>query len=118
VSQSGTLFGNTEHILATPALHDFCGSRRVPATVAVVNVLSEDRSMAQKSHTVLRTPGRDLSLLREALTMIRSDLQRLPGLEGASAAITKALEEMVIAEHQRQPLPLAVRTWTRPRRSH
>jgi hypothetical protein len=74
--------------------------------------------MAQKSYTVLRTPGRDLSLLREALTMIRSDLHRLPGLEATTAAITKALEEMAIAEHRHQPLPLAVRAWVRPRRSH
>ena len=74
--------------------------------------------MAQKSYTVLRTPGRDLSLLRQALTMIRNDLQRLPGMEAASASLAKALEDMAIAEHRHQPLPLAVRAWVRPRRSH
>jgi hypothetical protein len=96
-------------------LHTSCDGRRKPAHAAVHCVVLKDMTMARSS-PFLRTPVRDLSPLRDALTMIRNDLQRVPGFEATSAALTKALEELALAEHLRQPIPLAVRAWTRPAR--
>jgi hypothetical protein len=74
--------------------------------------------MAHPSDPFRRGPYRDLATFRDMVTAIRNDLQRLPGLETASGALTTALEELALAEHRLQPLPLAVRVWSRPPRGH
>jgi hypothetical protein len=78
----------------------------------------EDTPMAQDITTKFRRPARDLTAVRQALTAIRNDLQQDAELDAAATAVTKALEELAIAEHLSRPLPVLVHHWTLPSRGH
>jgi hypothetical protein len=56
----------------------------------------------------LRVPHIDLTTVRETLTYIRDDLQRVAGLEAAAAALAKAVDEIEAAERQRAPIQLDI----------
>jgi hypothetical protein len=62
----------------------------------------------------------DLGTVRDTLTYIRDDFQRVPALERAAELIGAALAEVVAAERRRlAPIPHSVlETPLQPRRKH
>jgi hypothetical protein len=100
--------------LATPS---------ITASIADPIHLIEDTHMAQDmnpkfNRSNFQRPARDLTAVRATLTSIRNDLQQDANLNGAATSLTKALEELAVAEHMSRPLPVVVRHWTLPTRGH
>jgi len=61
----------------------------------------------------------DLGMLRETLDFIRSDLERVTGLERASELLAAAASEIAAVERQRLPIPRSIlASRPPPRRRH
>jgi hypothetical protein len=61
----------------------------------------------------------DLRTVRDTLTYIRDDFERLPALERAAELIGAALAEIVAAERRQAPIPSSVlETRLQPWRKH
>ena len=57
--------------------------------------------MGEPLHHKSSVPPVDFDTIRETLTYIRDDIQRVPGLEKAADRLTAALAEIAAAERRR-----------------